>query len=190
MAAVSTLLAATAVVGTVASIDQQKKAARQQERAFEAQTQMQERTFQAEKQRAEVQNIRSVRSQIRQARLAQANMTNVAAQTGGLFGSGLAGGTSSVGSQLAGNLNYMSAIAEQNTAIGMAQYEGGKAIGQAQLGAAKASSNAAIYGQIGSMAGTIFNQVYAPSPSPTTPAQAQRPGTSYANPSTIQMGNF
>jgi hypothetical protein len=159
--ATSTLiLGGIAVAGTAASIDQQKKAARQQERAFEAQTQMQERTFQAEKQRAEVQNIRSVRSQIRQARLAQANMTNVAAQTGGLFGSGLAGGTSSVGSQLAGNLNYMSSIAEQNTAIGMAQYEGGKAIGQAQLASAKASSNAAIYGQIGSMATTIFKDMY------------------------------
>ncbi len=45
-------------------------------------------------------------------------MLNVGAQTGGMGGSGLAGGISSIGSQLGSNLDYMSQIAKQNTAIG------------------------------------------------------------------------
>lgn len=73
--------------------------------------------YQAEQKRAEVQNIRNVRAQIREARAAQGQMTNVAAQAGGMGSSALAGGLSSVQSQLAGNINYMAAIAEQNTAI-------------------------------------------------------------------------
>jgi len=62
----------------------------------------QEEQYQAESRKAEIQNIRSVRQQIREARMAQASMTNVAAQTGGMGSSALAGGTSSVGAQLAG----------------------------------------------------------------------------------------
>jgi hypothetical protein len=147
--ATSTVLMGIAAAGTVASIDQQKKAGRAQQRAFEA-----------EQKKAEIQNVRAVRSQIRQARLAQSQMSNVAAQTGGMFGSGLAGGTASIASQTAGNINYMSQIAEQNTAIG-----------NAQLASAKAQSNAAIYGQIGSMAGTIFGNMYAGNPQKTGPVE-------------------
>lgn len=76
--------------------------------------------YEAENKRAEIQNIRSVRKQIRETRLAQGSMINVAAQTGGMGGSALAGGTSSIGSQLVGNINYMGEIAAQNTAIGTA----------------------------------------------------------------------
>lgn len=74
--------------------------------------------YAAETRKAEIQNIRSVRQQIRQSRIAQSSMLNVGAQTGGMGGSGLAGGLASVGSQLGGNLDYMSQIARQNTAIG------------------------------------------------------------------------
>jgi hypothetical protein len=137
MAALSTIFLGVAAVGTVASISQQQKAAKAQERSF-----------QAEQRKAEVQNVRAVRQQIRQARMAQGQMTNVAAQTGGLFGTGLAGGTSSVGSQLAGNLSYMSDIAQENTAIA-----------SAQIASARAQSKAAIYGQVGQLAGTIFSDM-------------------------------
>lgn len=74
--------------------------------------------YAAETRKAEIQNIRSVRQQIRQSRIAQSSMLNVGAQTGGMGGSGLAGGMSSVGSQLGSNIDYMSQIAKQNTAIG------------------------------------------------------------------------
>lgn len=140
---------AVSAVGTLASVQEQRKAGRAAQRQYEA-----------EGRKAEVQNIRSVRQQIREARLAQASMTNVAAQTGGMGGSGLAGGVSSVGSQLAGNLNYMQQIAKENTAIGAAAAEG-----------AQAMSNAAVYGSIGQLGGTIFSAMGGPKalrPAPKT----------------------
>jgi len=140
---VETVLLATMVAGTAASISEQRKAGKAQERAFRA-----------EERRAEVQNVRSVRQQIRQARLAQASMTNIAAQTGAMGSSALAGGTSSIGAQLSGNLSYMQDIARKNTAIS-----------NASIASARASSNAAIYGQIGQLAGTIFSQSYNPAAS-------------------------
>jgi len=74
--------------------------------------------YAAETKKAEIQNVRSVRQQIRQSRIAQSSMLNVGAQTGGMGGSGLSGGISSVGSQLGSNIGYMSQIASANTAIG------------------------------------------------------------------------
>jgi len=123
-----------AAASTVASLVEQRKASKAAEREA-----------QASRKRAEVQNIRSVREQIRTARLAQASMTNVAAQTGTVGSSALAGGVSSVGSQLAGNLGYMSDIAEQNTAIT-----------NAQISQIRANTNASIFGSIGSMSGSIY----------------------------------
>jgi hypothetical protein len=126
--------AALSAAGTVGSLVSQRRAASQQKKSF-----------QAEQRRAEVENIRNVRQQIRQARLVQAGMTNVAAQTGGLGGSGLAGGISSVSSQTAGNLGYMSDIARENTAIS-----------NAQIASARAMGNAQVFGTIGQLSGTIF----------------------------------
>ena len=129
--------AGIAVAASAGSVIEQQKAGR----AAQAQ-------YAAEQRRAEVQNIRNVRQQIREARVTQASMVNVAAQTGGMGGSALAGGTASVGSQLAGNLGYMSDIATENTAIS-----------SAALAGAQASSNAAIFGTVGKMAGTIFSDM-------------------------------
>ena len=142
-------LLAISGIATASSISEQRKAGRAQERAF-----------QAEERRAEVQNVRNVRQQIRTARMTQASMTNVAAQTGGMGGSGLAGGTASVGSQLAGSLGYMSDVAKENTAIS-----------QATIQSARASSNAAIFGQIGQLSSTIFSQTYNPTPTARAPVR-------------------
>lgn len=98
--------------------------------------------YRAEQRKAEVQNIRNVRQQIREARMTQASMTNVAAQTGGMGSSALAGGTASVGSQLAGNLSYMSDIADQNTAIT-----------NAAISASGFQTAATIFGTVGQVAG-------------------------------------
>lgn len=95
--------------------------------------------YRAEQQRAEVQNIRNVRQQIREARMATGQVTNVAAQTGGMGSSALAGATSSIQSQLAGNLGYMSDIAEANTAIS-----------NAAIAASGWQTTATIFGAIGS----------------------------------------
>jgi hypothetical protein len=103
-----------------------------------------ERQYAAENRRAEVQNVRSIREQVRATRLAQGQMTNLGAQSGGMGGSALAGGLSSLQSQQQGNINFMSDIAEQNTAIGAAG-----------LDAARAQSNAAIWGVVGQAAATV-----------------------------------
>ena len=159
MAAVSTIALGVMAGATVASIDQQRKAGKAQERAAAEQR----TAFAAEQRRAEVQNVRSVRQQIREARMAQASMTNVAAQTGGVGGSAVAGGTASVGSQLAGNLGFMADVARENTAISNAQIASSGFMAQA----ARAQSRAAVYGQIGQLSGTIFSQTYKPTPTKT-----------------------
>jgi hypothetical protein len=130
-----TAVVATSVyaVGTYKSIQEQKKATAANERQYAAQAR-----------KAEVQNVRSVREQIRATRLAQGQMTNIGAQTGGMGGSGLAGGLASLGSQQAGNISFMQDIAKENTAINEAALQG-----------ARAQSNAAIWGQIGQAAATV-----------------------------------
>jgi hypothetical protein len=102
----------------------------------------QKEQYRAEQRKAEIQNVRAVRQQIREARMTQASMTNVAAQTGGMGGSALAGGTSSVGAQLAGNLGYMSDIADQNTAIT-----------NAAISASGFQTTATIFGAVGQVSG-------------------------------------
>ena len=106
------------------------------------------REFEASQKRADIQNIRNVRQRIRETRLAQAGATNVAAQTGAIGGSGLAGGVASAGSQMAGDLSYMARVAEQNTAIG-----------QAQVDQASAMADAAIWGAVGNL-GQTYGKVF------------------------------
>lgn len=132
-------IAAAAAVGTVVSSVQAGKAAREQARA--------------EQRRADIQNVRSVRQSIREARLAQASLESQGAVSGALMGSGVAGGLSSVASQLGGNLNYISQIAEENTNIFNAQIAG-----------ARAASNATIFGQVGQLAGGIYKEKTGKSP--------------------------
>ena len=126
------------VASQVMSVMEQKEANYQRRAAAD-------REYQAQQKRADIQNIRTQRENIRAAKIAQAQMTNVAAQTGGMGGSALAGGTSSIASQAMGNVNYTAQIAEQNTAIA-----------QAQLAGASVTSNAEVWGAIGNIAGTIF----------------------------------
>jgi len=106
------------------------------------------REYQAQQKRADIQNVRSTREQIRAAKIAQAQMQNVASQTGGMGGSALAGGLSSISSQMSSNINYTAQIAEQNTAIATAQLQG-----------ASVTSNAEVWGAIGSISGTIFGDL-------------------------------
>jgi hypothetical protein len=120
-------------VGTYKSIQEQKKATAANERQYAAQAR-----------KAEVQNVRSVREQIRATRLAQGQMTNIGAQTGGMGGSALAGGLASLGSQQASNISFMQDIAKENTAINTAALQG-----------ARAQSNAAIWGQVGQVGATV-----------------------------------
>jgi hypothetical protein len=136
---IETAFLIASVIGTAASLDQQNKARRASQRQMAA-----------EQRKADIENVRQARESVRRARLAQASIINQGAVSGTLMGSGVAGGVSSVGSQMAGNLGFMSDIAKENTTI----------FSMAQQGA-KASANAAIYGQIGELGmkyRTIFSQ--------------------------------
>lgn len=129
-----------------------------QQQATEATVRAQEQAKQqyvAETKKAEIQNIRSVRSQIRQTRIAQSSMLNVGAQTGGMGGSGLAGGISSVGSQMSGNLNYMASIAAANTQIGNFALGYSNEMANASI----ASSNQQLAGAQMGMASSVFTGV-------------------------------
>jgi len=108
----------------------------EQARQLEKQNQLMSQQAEAEREKANIQNIQNLRSKIRSQRIAAGRMVNVAAQTGGMGGSALAGGISSLSSQLAGGIGYMQQIAAQNTKIG-----------QAAVGAASASGMAQMYGQ-------------------------------------------
>jgi hypothetical protein len=144
---------ATAVFsyGTYKNIEQQKKGQQATERAQAASQQQ----YAAESKKAEIQNIRSVRQQIRQSRVAQSSMLNVGAQTGGMGGSALAGGMSSVGSQLGSNLDYMSQIATANTAIGGAALDYSTAMGEASIASSKANQ----YSSVAALGSTVFGAV-------------------------------
>jgi len=154
MAALTTIALAVTAATTVASIDAGKKQAYQQRVAAGQAQEANTRQYAAEQKKADIQNVRAVRSQIRQQRMASANMLNQGAQTGGMFGSGLAGGLGSNQSQTAGNVQYMGQIAKQNTASS-----------QAGLDAATAqysvtpNSDAAMFASIGQASSTIF-QMY------------------------------
>jgi hypothetical protein len=112
-----------------------------------------EREFQAQTQRAEIQNVRAVRQQIRQQRAAAASIIGRGATTGTLGSSGVAGGVSSVGSQLASNLSYMSDIADTQTA----SREAAVIAGQAQYNMGVASGNLSQAQAYEKLGGTIFS---------------------------------
>ena len=141
-------LIATTIFGTERSISAQKEAKAESQKAAA----VQQTQFKEEQKKADIQNVRSVREQIRATRLAQSSMVNQAALTGGVGSSGVAGGVASAGSQLSGNLNYMGQIAAQNTAIGGLAAE---AAGY-QANAAAASADAAIWGAVGQAATTGY----------------------------------
>ena len=134
------------------SSNESRKESQRGREATERATQQSRVQFAAEQRKADIQNVRSVRQQIRESRLAQGAMTNVAAQTGGMGGSALAGGISSVGSQLASNVDYMGQIAAQNTAIGTAALGYSTEMANASI----ASSKAQQWGNVASTAMTIF----------------------------------
>lgn len=156
MAALTTVLAGVAIAGTAASIQQSRQAGKAAERQARA-----------EQRRAEIQNVRSTRQAIREARLAQGSLVSQGALSGTMGSSGLAGGLSSVSAQLGGNLNYIASIAEENTNIFNATIAG-----------AKAATNASIFGQVGSLAGSIGKDMGAFTPGTKTPTPSTY-GTSY-----------
>lgn len=125
---------------------------RQQKKAASAQREGQERIFQQEKKKAEVENVRKIRQQIRDQRIAQGSLASQAALTGGVGGSAVAGASASAASQTAGNVSFMQDISEANTNINQIQLDTANRV-------SNANSKAATYGAIGEVAGTIFGDL-------------------------------
>ena len=139
---------ASAVIGAGSAAMQQREA----KKATSAQREGQARVLAEERKRAEVENVRKLRQQVREQRIAQASLTSQAALTGGVGGSAVAGASASAASQAAGNVSFMQDIAEINTNIGNIQMETAQRVGGAQ-------SRAATYGAIGNLSGTIFSDL-------------------------------
>lgn len=158
----SAIFTATAIYayGTYSSIQENRKGREATGRAQQASQEQ----YAAESRKAEIQNLRSVRQQIRQARVAQSTMQNVGAQTGGMGGSGLAGGLSSIGSQLGSNLGYMSEIASANTQIGAAALRYSTEMGNASMAASRANEYSAIAGVGATIFGAVGGFPKAPKP--------------------------
>jgi hypothetical protein len=79
-------------------------------------------------------------------------------------GSGLAGGVSSIGSQLGSNLGYMSEIASANTQIGAAALRYSTEMGNASMAASRASEYSAIAGVGATIFGAVGGFPKAPKP--------------------------
>lgn len=146
MGPVIPIIAAAATVGS--AVAQQREA----KKAASAQREGQARILAEERKRAEVENVRKLRQQIREQRIAQASLTSQAALTGGVGGSAVAGASASAASQAAGNVSFMQDISEINTNIGNIQMETAQRVGSAQ-------ASGATYGAIGNLSGTIFSDM-------------------------------
>lgn len=120
----------------------------EQQKSLKQQAAAQERQFTLQRKQADIENVRRARAAFRQARIAQAAMTNVAYQTGGAGGTGLAGGLASAQTQTAGRIGQMTQTAQANAQIG-----------EAGLQALRAGSNATLYGTVGDITQTIFGNV-------------------------------
>ncbi len=119
-----------AVASTAASIDQNKRSARAQERAQKIQ----------QKQQA-MQTARERRKQIRAARQSQAELRATAFAQGTAQTSRTAGISGNISQEKAGNLNFI----DQSSAFT-------SAIGQQNIKAARASSQASTYGALAGLA--------------------------------------
>jgi uncharacterized membrane protein len=140
-----------AVLGGIGlyQVDQTRKAVKAQERAAGESLAAQNRAYEAEKQRANISSVRSIRQNIRQARLAASSMVNTGYQTGAVGSSGLAGGMSSIGSQVASNVNYTGTSSYLTNLSNINQLQSSQALMQGQVQSAKYQANAQIAGQLG-----------------------------------------
>jgi hypothetical protein len=136
------------IIGAGSAAMQQREA----KKVASAQREGQARVLAEERKRAEVENVRKLRQQVREQRIAQASLTSQAALTGGVGGSAVAGASASAASQAAGNVSFMQDISEINTNIGNIQMETAQRVGSAQ-------ARGATYGAIGKLSGTIFSDM-------------------------------
>jgi len=161
---------AAQVVGAVMSVagffnqqsarKDQEEAMRRQEQAANEAAAARRQELAAQKQRADIENVRSVRAALRQQYAASAGIIARGATTGTSGSSGVAGGVSNIGSQLASNLSYMSNVADTQTASMAAAERSGQAqlaAGQANIAMSQASADYQSATQMMNIGGTIFS---------------------------------
>lgn len=141
-------LVVAAAIGAGSAAMQQREA----KKSASAQREGQARVLAEERKRAEVDNVRKLRQQIREQRIAQGSLASQAALTGGVGGSAFAGASASAASQTASNVSFMQDVAQINTNIGNIQMETAQRVGAAQ-------ARGATYGAIGDISGTIFKDM-------------------------------
>lgn len=122
--------AITAVIGTGASIEQNRQATKRAKRAEKTKQRL-----------AEVQAQRERRKQVREALIRRAEVENIATQTGAQGSSSAIAAGQQIGSDLSSNLTFIST-----------QQQLGAEISEANIGVAKAQSRSATFGAIGSVA--------------------------------------
>jgi len=146
--AIGYIAAAATVVGTVMSYQQSRRAASAQEDAAEAQRQR----MTIEQNMANLKVEKQKQEQIRRARSERGQVLNIGATTGTTQSSGVQGGTSSIMSQLGGNLSYMDT--QQANAQKASIFSQRANAFQSQ--AAQHSANSQMWGQVASSAYGTF----------------------------------
>lgn len=96
--------------------------------------------------KTDIRNARERVNVVRKARIARAQVLAAAENTGGGSGSGVVGGVSSIGSQVAGNLGFVNQISGIDTSINASRGRQGSAL-----------SSAARSQAIGGLADSIFS---------------------------------
>lgn len=117
--AIQAVVAAVAIVGSVSA---QRSASKSRKKAAKA-----------ERAKTRAESARSKRQQIRQARLSRGEALNLAAVTGGLGSSGLAGAQASIQTQLGVNLSFLDTTENLTNQAITARQQAADALGKAQI---------------------------------------------------------
>jgi len=147
-ATIGYIAAGVSVAGTILSYTEQRKATAAEEDAAEAQRQR----MTIEQNMANLKVEKQKQEQIRRARSERGQVLNIGATTGTTQSSGVQGGTSSVMSQLGGNLSYMGT--QQANAQKASIFSQRANAFQSQ--AAQHSANSQMWGQVASSAYGTF----------------------------------
>lgn len=107
-----------------------------------------------QKQQADVENVRKIRAQVRQARASRAAVVNAAANSGTSTSTGALGATSGIGTKLAGELDYFGGTANRQSQGSGLQVQSGDLSAQA----GQIQGSMAQWGAIGGLADTIFSE--------------------------------
>jgi len=139
---------------SVASFIGQQEAREEQQSSRQEQKDAERERAVLEKKRADIKNVHAIRQTIRENYRTKAAIVARGATTGTSQSSGVQGGTASSGSQMAGNLGYMSDIADIDTGVmGTAEKYAG-----ASAAYGEASGDYQMYGALGNIGGTIFDK--------------------------------